>query len=140
LESLAHKQLRQIPFSAEEDKFIGDYGTTLAKIMFYGGNSYSTPRDDAPRAVDVFSNPNLGRYLIVGVGRPRLLYVLYPWQGKEFLCEGAVMPYYEFVHNQRLTDTEWKSLLDSASAPTAPSWLKSIQVVKPVTPPKRGKE
>jgi len=140
LEALAHKQLRQATFSDEENRFLRNYGKQLAGVMLYGGNSYLSPRDDAPRIVDVFTNSTEGRHLLAGIGCPRLLYVLYPWRGKEVFCRGAVMPYYEFTHNRRLTDAEWKGLLGSASAPPAPSWLKPIQVAKPVTPPKREKD
>jgi hypothetical protein len=63
LESLAHKQLRGVAFSDEENHFIRTYGEKLAAVMLYGGNSYITPNDDAPRVVDVFFNPNVGRSL-----------------------------------------------------------------------------
>jgi hypothetical protein len=126
LETLAHKQLRGAPFGKEEDRFIEHYGATLAQVMFYDGNSYVDPRDDAPRVVDVFSNPNTGKVLEVGVARPRAVYVLYPVKGNEVLCRGAVVPYYEFAHGDRLTDAQWKSLLDSPERPKTPEWSGSI--------------
>jgi len=126
LEALAHKQLRGVPFTDEENGFIKGYGETLAGIMFYGGNAYLTPNDDAPRVIDVFSNPNTRQVLEVGVARARAIYVLYPHDGAEVLCKGAVMPYYEFRHARRLTDAEWKQLLDSADRPDVPAWLKPI--------------
>ena len=46
---------------------------------------------DIPRSRD-------GKVLEVGVARPRALYVLYPIKGKEILCRGVVLPYYEFAH------------------------------------------
>jgi hypothetical protein len=126
LESLAHKQLRGVAFSDEENRFIRTYGEELAAVMLYGGNSYCTPNDDAPRVVDVFSNPNVGGHLEVGIARPQALYILYPIKGGEVLCRGAVMPYYEFVHDARLTDVEWKSLLDSDKRPKSPDWITPI--------------
>ncbi|MHC4505664.1 MAG: DUF3160 domain-containing protein, partial [Planctomycetota bacterium] len=127
LEALTHKQLRGVEFSAEENRFLIGYGGELAGVMLYGGNSYLTPRDDAPRVVDVFYNPNQGGgYLEVGVGRSRALYVLYPYKGGEVLCRGAVMPYYEFRHPKRLTDAEWKTLLDSPKRPEVPRWLAPV--------------
>ena len=126
LETLAHKQLRGRPFNKEERGFIERYGQRLAGVMLYGGNSYVSPRDDAPRVVDVFSNPTVGRVLEVGVGRPRVLYVLYPYNGTEMLCRGAVMPYYEFTHSSRLTDGEWKALLDGGTRPEMPAWTEGI--------------
>jgi hypothetical protein len=137
LEVLAHKQLRGVPFTPAEDEFLKEYGTALAGIMLYGGNSYLTPRDDAPRVVDVFHNPNIGKYLEVGIGRPRALYVLYPVKGREVLAKGACLPYFEFHSSTRLTDAEWQSLLDSEKRPAAPEWVKPIMGKGEVRPPAR---
>src|SRR5207249_1186763 len=54
------------------------------------------------------------------------LYGLYPYQGKEILTRGAVMPYYEFPWATRLTDGEWLKLLDSPEAPPNPAWITPI--------------
>jgi len=126
LETLAHKQLRGRPLDQDDKSFIKAYGTEIAGVMLYGGNAYLTPRDDAPRAIDVHYNPNKQEYLQVGVARPRALYVLYPHKGGEVLCRGAVMPYYEFAHGERLTDAQWKALLDSDDRPGIPEWVRPI--------------
>jgi hypothetical protein len=126
LEILAHKQLRQVPLSAKENEFLKGYGKQLARIMLYGGNSYITPRDDSPRIVDVFTNPAAGKHLLVGTARPRYLWVLYPVKGAEVLCRGAVLPYREFEHSQRLTDGAWKTLLDSPQRPALPVWIRPV--------------
>lgn len=126
LEILAHKQLRQAPLSDADKAFLIGYGEKLAGVMLYGGNSYLTPRDDAPRTADIFANPNEGQYLHVGISRPQAIYVLYPFKGGEVLCRGAVMPYHEFRHAQRLTDSAWKTLLDSPKRPATPEWIKPI--------------
>jgi hypothetical protein len=126
LEAIAHKQLRHAELNDDENDFIGGYGRTIAGIMLYGGNSYLTPRDDAPRVVDVYANPQAGGFLEVGIARPRKLYVLYPWQGKPVLCVGAVLPYYEFVATARLTDESWKETLDSEKRPVLLKWLAPI--------------
>jgi hypothetical protein len=126
LESIAHKQLRKVPLSNIDQDFIADYGKTLADLCFYEGNSYFNPRDDAPKLIDVYSSINAGKYLHVGIARPRKMYVLYPWQGAAVLCEGAVLPYYEFAHSTRMDDTEWKTLLDSSKRPSVPEWVQPI--------------
>jgi len=124
LEALAHKQLRGVPLSKEENRFIKGYGIALGGIMLYGGNSWLSPKDDAPRVADVFFNPNVrSKYLEVGIARPRTLWVLYPWQGRDVLCRGAVLPYYEFTSPQRLTNAEWKAILGSEKRPAPPAWL-----------------
>ena len=127
LETISHKQLRGVALSENEAAFIKSYGERIAEIMLYGGNSYVTPRDDAPRIVDVFTNPNsTPSYLQAGIGRPQKLYVLYPWQGQRLLCVGAVLPYHEFRSAERLTDVEWRTLLTTDGAPAAPEWMKPI--------------
>jgi hypothetical protein len=120
LEPLAHKQLRCVPFTSRDNRVIEHYGGNLDWIMFQ--NKY----DDAPRVTDVFSDADGSRFLEVAVGRPRVLYVLYPLKGGEILCRGAVLVYHEFQHPERLNDAAWKKLLDSAKCPPAPSWLKPI--------------
>jgi hypothetical protein len=127
LESLAHKQLRSAAMSKEDRMFIENYGAALGCAMFYDGNgSYLDPNDDAPRVVDVFANSESGNYLTVGVDRPRELYVLYPTKSGEVLCRGAVLPYLEFASDSRLTDAQWKALLDSPKRPRLPDWSHAI--------------
>jgi hypothetical protein len=126
LESLANKQLRGVAFNEEEDRFIKSYGESLAAYMLYFGNSYEFPRDDAPRVADVFMNPKEGKVLEVGIGRARAIYLLYPWQGREILCRGAVMSYYEFTHPAPMTDVQWKTMLDAPGHPEMPGWAKPI--------------
>jgi hypothetical protein len=140
LEALAHKQLRQVRFSDEENTFLLDYGKDLAAIMLYGGNSYLTPKDDAPRVIDVFSNPAEGKHLLVGIARPRALWVLYPVGGVDVLCRGAVLPYHEWAHSSRLTDAEWKSLLGTAKRPGPPAWIQPLIAGSGPTKKAKGKE
>lgn len=125
LESLAHRQQRGAPLDYFDKIFIKEYGSALAHIMFYEGNSYISPTDDAMRIVDVVHNPRIGRYLHVGIARPRAIYVLYPVKGGDVLCRGAVMPYYEFTHPTRLTDGKWKQML-SGPKPKSPAWLTPV--------------
>jgi hypothetical protein len=127
LEMLSHKQLRQADFNARDRNFLEGYGKELAYLMFYESNSYVRPIDDAPRVIDVFSNPTRrAAYLEVGIGRPRELLILYPWKGRDRLCVGGVLPYHEFTHGERLDDAGWKRLLHSKDAPRPPAWLRPI--------------
>jgi hypothetical protein len=56
-----------------------------------------------------------------------------------YLCLGAVLPYHEFAHPRRLTDAEWKALLDSKDRPAQPDWLGTIQA-REAAKPSGGKE
>jgi len=124
LESLAHKQLRGQPWTNDESHFLKSYGEQLAFIHGYYGNSWLSPRDDAPRWAEVSGLPEPGKFLAAGVGRPREFYVLYPWNGTEVLCVGSVMQYYEYETAERLTDDAWRALLDSPAAPPLPAWFQ----------------
>ncbi len=139
LEVMAHKQLRQVPFSDEENEFLQHYGKELGHLMFYGGNSYYTPRDDAPRVIDVFTNPSVKKHLSVGTGRARELWVLYPVKGVDVLCRGAVLPYYEFTRSERLTDADWKALLDSPQRPRQPAWVQGVTIPEKAAKPEKDK-
>lgn len=123
LAHLSHKQLRGLPWSADDRAFIRQYGENLGFVMGYGGNAWASPRDDAPRWAEIHRQPAADRGLAIGIGRPRLIHVLYPYEGREVLCTGSVMSYYEYWERDRLTDEQWRAKLDSPSAPPPPEWL-----------------
>ena len=119
LEAMAHKQLRHQPWDETEKQTINGYGGHLAFAMGIIGSN----RDDAPRWAEVHRDPRKDQSVAVGIGRPRLLHVLYPWNGTEILCRGAVLPFYEYHSQARLTDSDWQQLLDSPQAPLMPEWI-----------------
>jgi hypothetical protein len=124
---LSRKQIDGERFTDEEDRFLSRFGEQLAFVMLYTGNSYmQQATDDAPRVADVFCNPNLERCLEVGVARPRRIVVLYPYGSSFVLAHGAVLPYLELASPRRLTDTDWRELLDSPNRPATPPWLTAI--------------
>jgi hypothetical protein len=128
-ELLSHKQLREAPFNRRDNEFFETFGTRLAHIMLYGHQAFISPNDDAPRIADVHTytdTRNVLGLLEVGIGRPQAIYVLYPWQGKEVLCRGAVLPYYEFTSTQRLTDEQWRKKLDAPDRPWLPEWVRPL--------------
>jgi len=137
LEAMAHKELRGQSWTEPEERFLKSYGETMAGIMGYYGNSWLTPRDDAPRWAEVAGFPDRSVSLAAAIGRPRYIYVLYPWNGIDVLCVGSVMQYYEYESPGRLTDGEWLRLLDSAAAPALPAWL-ALYAPPPAQPPERG--
>ena len=65
-------------------------------------------------------------HLHAAVGRPRAIYLLYPWKGEEVLCRGAILPYFEFVDPARLTDDEWCRREIAGPLPGTPPWLGPI--------------
>ncbi len=128
LERFARRQLAAEPIPDSERMNLGSYGMRLGRIMLYGGNSWLGPRDDAPRIMDVHYDPNQPDrpYLEAGIDRPRAIYVLYPGAEGEYLTRGVVLPYHEFRSPMRLTDAEWRALLDGGNPPRQPDWTHPI--------------
>jgi hypothetical protein len=129
LEVLVQVQLRRSALDPDDAKFLKEYGSRLANVMGYFGNEYS-PRDDSQRWAEVVRDPSLDESLAAATGRPRPLYVLYPWNGMEVLCEGSVIPYYEDHSKTILTDAEWREKLDSPGAAPEPAWIRDQLEVK----------
>lgn len=127
LRMLAEKQLNNERFDEEDRDFIVTYGRHLAPLMFHLPSPSATPRDDVPRIVTVVCDPSENEYLEVGVGRPQIIYVLYPTERGEVFCRGAILPYYEFLSPKRLTNVEWKQILDSSDSPAQPEWVTSFE-------------
>lgn len=126
LEILVQKQLRGADWDQQDARVLKGYGETLADVMGYQGTSWETPLDYASRFTTVAHDSNTDRNLAVAVGRPRALFVLYPWQGVQILCRGAVMTYYEFPAERRLTDREWKEELSGDHPPKQPNWIEPL--------------
>jgi len=125
LESLLQKQLRQRDWDKEEASFIEEYGASMAYLMGYFGNVHNA-QDDSPRWVEIADYPNKGTLFAVATGRPRPIYILYPWHGVEVLCVGTVSPYFEYESSRRMTDSEWTKSLGKPDSVPLPSWSQSL--------------
>ncbi|MBW2250185.1 MAG: DUF3160 domain-containing protein, partial [Deltaproteobacteria bacterium] len=112
LEVLAHKQLRGVKFTKKDNYFLTKKKKKLAAVMLCDGYGYHGSNDEEPHIISVYSRPEKNTRLYTGTGKPRLMYLLYPYKGKEILCIGAVIPYYEFVSPIGLTDEQWKKRFD----------------------------
>lgn len=126
LSMLAEKQLQKVPLSEEDGRLIESIGYILSEIMMYRGQAMIFPVDDAPRVARICSDPRTGEILHAAIGRPRLMFVLYPWEGREVLCRGVVMPYHEIRDGKTLTDDEWRKRQDGNSRIGIPEWLRSM--------------
>ena len=124
LRDLADKQLDGKPFDEADNNFLKTFGKPLGSVMFYDGNSWQVPRDNAPRAISIFSGE--GSFLHVATGRPRAIFVLYPGDTGKVLCRGAVMSYYEFRAGERLTDSEWLQQIQAGEAPPLPDFTAPV--------------
>ncbi|RBP45846.1 uncharacterized protein DUF3160 [Roseimicrobium gellanilyticum] len=127
LSAMADKQLSGRTFTQDENSFISHTGRRLSRIMLYRGQALFHPHDDAPRIAFISSQPKRAMMQHVGIGRPRHLYVLYPWEGKDVLCRGIVMPYHEVEAATTLTDEAWRERFSKGGErPPIPAWLHEM--------------
>lgn len=126
LESLARKQLAGLERSEAELRLIKDYGKTLGYLMFYEGNSYLTPRDDAPKIVSIahLGQPSGEHVLQCGTARPRQLLIRYSnRKGEPVLCQGAVYAYRERIAAKPISNREWR---EQSKKSSAPGWMAPV--------------
>jgi hypothetical protein len=145
LKGMAEKELVNEPLSAGEYDRILYYGTELEDLTFAASDSYSVTggyvenADEIQAAVvaDVHTDPDsqgdgnmVALALEVGVGRIHTLYAVVPIEGELVVAKGGVFSYYEFPQSagNRLTDEEWRKLLDDGQAPPLPEWTASFRV------------
>jgi hypothetical protein len=117
LNAIATRQLQGKELTTKDKRFMNIYGETLCAA------DCSVSDDPSPCIADVYCNRQPKGYIYAATGRPRLIYVLHPWQGREVLCRGAVLSYYEFSHPTRLNDADWRALLDANDCPAPPAWI-----------------
>ncbi len=112
------------------------------RISYYGGWLESTtlmasdPADPAMGGGDLNDQKSalvadvatgVGRVLEEGVGYPTLMFVVSP-DAPYHVTVGVVYSYYEFTvtPDQRLTDEQWRAMLENGQAPEAPEWTSSF--------------
>ena len=124
---ISEKQLGNVILTKEENYILHKYHNILRNCHM---NLYNAPaEDEVPKCVDYFYNPTKdGKKEIFhsGIGRPSIMYLIYRYNDKDYLTEGGVIPFYDFISENRLSDSEWKNLLDSASRPELKEWQKDI--------------
>ncbi len=78
---------------------------------------------------DVHTDPKSNTCLEEGVGPVRFIIVVVPSEHGLVACIGPVFCHYEFVRplsEGRLTDEEWKTMLDDGSAPEPAPWAQDF--------------
>lgn len=128
LATIADKQLAGKDLTPEEGRIILLFGLRLSQIMLYDAAAPSFPVDDSPKVACLSSQAPTGPFFHIATGRPRILYVLYPWKGREVLCQGAILPYHEFEKTGRMDDWEWRKQWpeEDGGRPKAAQWLENF--------------
>ncbi|MBZ0290433.1 MAG: DUF3160 domain-containing protein, partial [Anaerolineae bacterium] len=125
---IARKELAGEPLTESEYFSIQLYGEYLYTLLhtLYQGEGEPPP---VALVTDVANNPDAKTVLQEGVGDVDFIYVVIPApDGRLQIARGGVFSYYEFINdiNQRMTDEEWRALVDSGGLPPRPSWVSSF--------------
>lgn len=141
LEGLARKELAATSFDADDRAFIRDtikltvkpavgcggppqriYTGWYPKLIYRG-----EPEAREPTIADVHTDPNSGQVLEVGAGDADFLLVAIDNKGDRAAYVGPVSSYFEFAHDERLTDEVWREWLAGGLAPARPAWTAAFR-------------
>ena len=124
LRDISIKELQNDPYDEYDLNILRNIGLVLSSIEELNGTG-----SDATLVVDVHTDPNTERVLEEATGHPMVLYVIVPTHdGQLFLARGAMYSYYEFTMplSERLTDEEWREMINSEDRPQMPAWTSSF--------------
>jgi len=106
--------------------FIKDFGSSLENIIA----GVESEGKETTIVADVHTDTNPpAEVLEEGVGYVDLILVAYKVpDGRTIIGAGPTLSYYEFKQSidDRLTDEQWKQMLESAQAPPRPAWTGSF--------------
>jgi len=124
LELISNKELSGNELTNEDYQLIRSIGCKLQSIMTgIRGRTLKTIL-----IADVHTDPNTMKILEVGCGYVDYIIVVVKMpNGEMYAAVGPIFTYYEFAWpvNKRLTDEEWRSILEKGEAPGRPEWIKS---------------
>jgi Protein of unknown function (DUF3160) len=129
LEQLATDELAGAPISAEDNEWLRGIGSVIEAFWLRTSDidpetlQPSSTDQDAALIADIFTSTE--RALEVATGRIDQIYVLVPNDDGRFeVAKGGVYSHYEFWQPiaERLTDEEWRAMLDDGTAPDRPAW------------------
>ena len=125
LTDISQKELINLPLLREDYNFIGDIAKTLEKaVTGIEGEGINTVM-----VADVHTHPDEGKVVEEALGPIDLIIVAVRLSnGSVILTAGPVFSYYEFKHplSDRLTDSSWRTLLNSTGKPDRPTWYQPL--------------
>ena len=106
-------------------QFIDSFGEHLDEVI----TGVNAQGKQTTIVADVHTDTNSAQVLEEAVGYVNLLVVAYKTpDGQILLGAGPVFSYYEFKQpmSDRLTDEEWKTLLETGQQPLPPQWIENF--------------
>lgn len=134
LVDLSRKELAGTELTEDEYKFIEHIGSTYRSMLFFPHHwdvtdPFQTEMDrEMPVVADVFTNVDARETLEEAVGWPMQILAVCPVAGKPTVCRGVTYSYYEFRQpmSNRLTDEQWRKMLEETEAPQQPAWTSAF--------------
>ena len=123
--SISINELENKELTDNDYEFIRNFGENIDNII----TGVNDEGKETTIIADVHTDSNSGLVLEEGVGYVDLILVAYKVpDGRIIMGAGPVFSYYEFKHpmNDRLTDEQWKDMLQSGATPDRPSWVSSF--------------
>ena len=129
--NVSEKELKHERLSDQEYETIKVFGSTIeyfTQELYYQNleDSGDEPDEELPIIADVITSNNECLEEAVGYGND--IFVVVEIEGYLYLTRGAVFSYYEFKQpvSNRLTDKEWRKMLNDNKEPAMPSWIFDI--------------
>ncbi|HUV46094.1 MAG TPA: DUF3160 domain-containing protein [Dehalococcoidia bacterium] len=125
--TISQDELEGKELSEDDYEFIRNFGQQLDSIV----TGVEAGGKETTLVADVHTDANSERVLEEGVGYVDLALVAYKVpDGNIILGAGPTFSYYEFKQpmSDRLTDEQWKELLEQGQQPSRPDWIDSFYV------------
>jgi hypothetical protein len=131
---IARDELAGLPVSQADNDWLEGIGSVMEVLWIQTSDwdeSLGMPSaDDTDAALIADIMRSTLAYLEIGTGRVDRIMVLVPNDNGNFqVAVGGVFSYYEFWRDAelgRLTDEEWRAMLDAGNAPDRPSWQSPL--------------
>jgi hypothetical protein len=123
--NISINELEGIELTEDDYEFIRNFGEQLDSIV----TGVNNQGKETTLIADVHTDSNTRQALEEGVGYIDLMLVAYKIpDGRIIIGAGPVFSYYEFKQpmDNRLTDEQWKQLLENGEEPDRPAWISSF--------------
>lgn len=123
--SISTLELERKELNESDYRFIRNFGEELDRIV----TGVNTQGKETTIIADVHTDTNTEQVLEEAVGYVNLIIVTYQTADGHIIAgAGPVFSYYEFKQpmSDRLTDEEWKHLLENQQQPNRPTWTMSF--------------
>lgn len=123
--AISKSQLEGQELNQSDYAFIGSFAEHLDGVV----TGVNNQGKETTIVADVHTDTNTGQVLEEAVGYVNLIVVAYKKpDGRITLGAGPVLSYYEFKQplSDRLSDEQWKELLEAGQQPDQPEWTRSF--------------